>query len=89
MRYAHIDTRAELNELLQGQQPDVLVLDLALAQTLGSEGVALLKRSASAPLVVIALAPPRTAEAEELALALGADATLDLPWRPTEALLRL
>ncbi len=89
VRYAHIDTRAELNELLQKQQPDALVLDLALAQTLGSEGVALLKRSASAPLVVIALAPPRTAEAEELALTLGADATLDLPWRPTEALLRL
>lgn len=89
VRYAHIDTRAELNELLQRQQPDALVLDLALAQTLGSEGVALLKRSASAPLVVIALAPPRTAEAEELALTLGADATLDLPWRPTEALLRL
>lgn len=79
VRYAHIDTRAELNELLQRQQPDALVLDLALAQTLGSEGVALLKRSASAPLVVIALAPPRTAEAEELALTLGADATLDLP----------
>lgn len=89
VQQARVSDSAKLNELLESLKPDVLILDLALAQTLGIEGCAQLKRSVHAPLFVIALTPPHAAEAERLALSLGADDTLELPWRPAESLPRL
>ncbi|MBO9308389.1 MAG: hybrid sensor histidine kinase/response regulator [Chloroflexi bacterium] len=86
---AQLNELAELQQLLDTYRPDVLILDMALAQAFGAEGCTQLKRSASAPLLVIASAPPHIAEAEHLALLLGADDTLKLPWRPTKSLARL
>ncbi len=81
---------AALREAISTHKSDVLILELAAAQTFGVEGCAALKNTPNAPLLlIIALNPPRTAEAEQAALALGADDTLDLPWRPSESLPRL
>lgn len=80
---------AALRETISTHKTDVLIIELATAQTFGMEGCAALKNTPDAPLLVIALNPPRTAEAEQVALALGADDTLDLPWRPSESLPRL
>jgi len=89
VRQAQLNDLARLQQLLDTYKPDVLILDMALAQSFGADGCAQLKRSACTPLLVIALASPHVAEAEQLALALGADDTLELPWRPTESLPRL
>jgi signal transduction histidine kinase len=89
VRKVQLNDLAKLQQLLDAYKPDVLILDTALAQTFGVEGCAQLKRSVSAPLLVIALTSPHVVEAEQLALALGADDTLELPWRPTESLPRL
>jgi signal transduction histidine kinase len=89
VRQAQLNDLARLQQLLDTYKPDVLVLDMTLAQSFGIEGCAQLKRSTCAPLLVIALASPHVVEAEQLALALGADDTLELPWRPTESLPRL
>ncbi|MFQ3535487.1 MAG: sensor histidine kinase [Aggregatilineales bacterium] len=89
VRHAHINTPLKLYELLETHTPDILIVELRLAQDFGPEGCALLKGGPNAPLLVIALAPPRITEDEQLALALGADDTLDLPWNPSQSLLRL
>ncbi|PJF35755.1 MAG: hypothetical protein CUN49_08960 [Candidatus Thermofonsia Clade 1 bacterium] len=89
VRRAHTSDLAQLQQLLKSERPDVLILELSLAEAFGAQGCAQLKQGAHAPLLVIALAAPRTPESEQLALALGADDLLDLPWRPEESLLRL
>ncbi len=82
-------TLAALSETINTHKPDVLIIELEIAQTFGMEGCAALRGAPESPLLIIALTPPRTAEAEQAALALGADDTLDLPWRPSENLPRL
>lgn len=89
VQYAPTNDLAALRQMLELHKPDVLILELSIAQTFGAEGCAQLKNSAAAPLLVIGLIPPRTIEAEQIAFLLGADDTLDLPWRPTESLPRL
>jgi signal transduction histidine kinase len=89
VRQAQLNDLARLQQLLDTYKPDVLILDMALAQSFGADGCAQLKRNACAPLLAIALASPHVVEAEQLALALGADDILELPWRPTESLPRL
>ncbi|MCE7948356.1 MAG: sensor histidine kinase [Chloroflexi bacterium CFX4] len=81
---------AALRDMIGTHKTDVLIIELETAQTFGVEGCAALKSTTdSPPLLIIGLNPPRTAEAEQAALALGADDILDLPWRPSESLPRL
>lgn len=89
VQYAPAGDLAVLRQTLELHKPDVLILELSIAQTFGAEGCAQLKNSAVAPLLVIGLIPPRTIEAEQIAFLLGADDTFELPWRPTESLPRL
>ncbi|MCS6869890.1 MAG: ATP-binding protein [Anaerolineae bacterium] len=89
IQHARADNPTVLRQILELHKPDVLILELPLAKMLGIEGCAQLKNGANPPLLVIALAPPRTISAEQTALSLGADDTLNLPWRPTESLPRL
>lgn len=78
------------------QKPEILIMDLDTAHTIGSNALRKMQANAShVPALLVIAIPNRTAETEAAAYSLGADCVLSLPLRagetprPLEPLIRL